>query len=163
MISLIPADYLLFGIQKTDIIKLMKKIVFLFLLIIFIFGGYLIYLKTKKSTSTIPFTLEGKKYRLLIAKDPISWQKGLMFYKNKKELKGADGMIFIFPDKDYRTFWNQNTFLDLDVYWLSDNQVVGKAFLPSITKTKTPITISSNKKVNQVIEIVKNVDNSDDK
>lgn len=144
-------------------IKLMKKLILLLLLTTLLFFGYLIFLKINQSPKTISFTLEGKKYRLLVAKDPISWQKGLMNYQSKKELNGADGMIFIFPTKDYQTFWNQNTYLDLDVYWLSDDQVVGKAFLPSIKKTKTPITITSNQKVNRVIEIVRVSDNNDDK
>ncbi len=132
----------------------MKKIVFFFLLIIFLFFGFLIFLKTKKPPTTIFFPLEGKKYRLLVAKDPISWQKGLMFYKNKKELNGADGMIFIFPDKDFRSFWNKNTYLNLDVYWLDGDKIVGKDFLPSILKTKNIYSISSPEKVNRVIEIV---------
>lgn len=141
----------------------MKKLILLLLLTTLPFFGYLIFLKTKKPPNTISFIIEGKKYRLLVAKDPISWQKGLMYYQSKKELNGADGMIFIFPNKDYQTFWNQNTYLDLDVYWLADNQVVGKEFLPSIKKTKTPLTITSNKKVNRVIEIVKVSDNNDGK
>lgn len=76
-----------------------------------------------------------------------------MFYKNKKELKNADGMIFIFPDKKTRTFWNKNTYLNLDVYWLDDEKVVGKSFLPSILKSKEIITINSSGKVNKVIEL----------
>ena len=78
-----------------------------------------------------------------------------MFYKDKGELKGADGMIFIFPDKDYRQFWNMSTYLDLDVYWLDNDEVVGKNYLPSILKSKSVVVISSPKKVNRVVEIVK--------
>jgi len=78
-----------------------------------------------------------------------------MFYKSKKELKGADGMIFIFPNKEIRSFWNENTYLDLDVYWLDDDRVVGKDYLPSILKTKEPYTINSKEEVDKVIEIIK--------
>lgn len=78
-----------------------------------------------------------------------------MFYKSKKELKGADGMIFIFPNKKMRTFWNENTYLDLDIYWLNDDKVVGKDFLPSITETKEPLIVDSKRSVNKVIEIVR--------
>lgn len=78
-----------------------------------------------------------------------------MNYRDKKELKGADGMMFIFPDKDYRTFWNMNTYLDLDVYWIDGDRVVGKDYLPSILKSKEIITVESRVKVNKVIEIVR--------
>ena len=78
-----------------------------------------------------------------------------MYYKNKKELKGADGMIFIFPEKEYRTFWNKNTYLDLDIYWLDNDSVVGKDYLPNILKTKKIFTVDSGKEVNKVVEIVR--------
>lgn len=78
-----------------------------------------------------------------------------MFYKSKKELGGADGMIFIFPEKDYRTFWNKNTYLDLDIYWIDDNKVVGKDYLPSILKSKEIVTVKSRVEVNKVVEIIR--------
>ncbi len=78
-----------------------------------------------------------------------------MFYKSKKELKGADGMIFIFSNKELRSFWNKNTYLDLDIYWLDDNRVVGNSFLPSIFKSKEVIVVESKAKVNKVVELVR--------
>lgn len=78
-----------------------------------------------------------------------------MFYKDKKELNGADGMIFIFPDNQSRSFWNENTYLDLDVYWIENNKVVGKDYLPNIVKSRKIIIISSKEKVNKVIEVIK--------
>jgi len=78
-----------------------------------------------------------------------------MFYKSKEELKGADGMIFIFPEKDFRSFWNENTYLDLDVYWIDGDKVVGKSYLPSIEKSKEIVTIDSSGSVDKVVEIVR--------
>jgi len=103
----------------------------------------------------INYSIDNVKYKLLVADEQNEWEKGLMFYKDKKELKGADGMIFIFPDQDYRTFWNNNTYLDLEIYWLDDNKVVGKSFLPSILKSKEIVTVNSGEEVNRVIEIIK--------
>jgi len=133
----------------------MAKIRYIFLvavsfLLLFLFFYF------KKSQRLISYSLEGKTYKLLIAKTPLKHQKGLMFYRSKKELKGADGMIFIFSNKNYRTFWNKNTFLDLDVYWIDGDRIVGKDFLPSIEKTKEIFTISSPKPVDRVVEIIKN-------
>jgi uncharacterized membrane protein (UPF0127 family) len=132
----------------------MAKIRYIFLLAVSFLLLFLFFY-FKKSQKLISYSLEGKTYKLLPAKTPLEHQKGLMFYRSKKELKGADGMIFIFPDKNYRTFWNKNTFLDLDVYWIDGDRIVGKDFLPSIEKTKEIFTINSPKPVNKVVEIVR--------
>jgi len=131
----------------------LKKIFFItvFVSVLIIFSFFLL----KKSSPFFEYKLEGKIYKLLTAKNSSEWAKGLMNYKSKKELKGADGMIFIFPDKEVKTFWNKNTYLDLDVYWLNDDKVVGKDYLPSIIKTKQIFTIESKVKVNKVVEIIR--------
>ncbi len=98
------------------------------------------------------YNLEGKNYKLLIADKPLDWERGLMFVKKPVDF---DGMIFIFPDKQIRTFWNKNTFVDLDIYWLVDDEIIGKDFLPSIDKTKEIYSLVSSGPVNKVIEIIK--------
>lgn len=100
---------------------------------------------------TIPYTLQGKKYILLTAKTPQEWGKGLM---DVRKLNNADGMIFIFPDKEIRSFWNKKTYLNLDLYWIDEDKVIGKSFLPSVEKQGI-VTVSSSSPVNKVIEIVK--------
>lgn len=53
--------------------------------------------------------------KLEIAKTPQEEQKGLMF---RETLCQKCGMIFEFPNEDYRTFWMKNTFVDLDIIFL---------------------------------------------
>jgi LPXTG-motif cell wall-anchored protein len=130
----------------------MKKFFLLLGLIIILLSGF--FLLKRKNEKYLYYQLNGKTYKLLIAKNPLSWQKGLMNVYSKKQIN-ADGMIFIFPNKDYRTFWNQNTFVDLDLYWLDDDQVVKKDFLPSIKKSKDIVYLTSPEKVNRVIEIIR--------
>ncbi len=130
----------------------MKKIL-IGILVLFVFIFF--YFSFNKKSSFIDYKLNNKTYKLLTAKNSSEWEKGLMFYKNKEELKGADGMIFIFPEKDLRTFWNENTYLDLDVYWLDGDKIVGKDYLPNINKTKEPFTIDSKKNADKVIEIIR--------
>ena len=98
------------------------------------------------------YLLNNVTYTLLVADTQEEWTKGLM---DRQELSGADGMIFIFPDPQPRSFWNKNTHLDLDIYWMNNDVVVGKVFLPSIEKTGTVMTISSPSPVNAVIELVR--------
>jgi poly-gamma-glutamate synthesis protein (capsule biosynthesis protein) len=104
------------------------------------------------SERLIPYELDKKIYLLREAKTLEEWQKGLMFVKKPVDY---DGMIFIFPDKQIRSFWNKNTFVDLEVYWLDDDKIIGKEELPSIIKTKTVKVITSPLPVNKVVEIIK--------
>src|SRR3990167_6646648 len=128
----------------------MKRIFYILLIGLVIFD----WVSSKKPSSFLNYNLNGKTYKLMTAKNSSEFQKGLMYYRSKKELNGADGMIFIFPDKDYRSFWNENTYLDLDVYWIDGERVAGKDFLPSIEKSKEVVVIESKEKVDKVIEIV---------
>jgi uncharacterized membrane protein (UPF0127 family) len=104
---------------------------------------------------TTNYLLLATNYLLLVADSPEKWEKGLMFVKNKQDIGGADGMIFLFPDKKPRTFWNKNTLVDLNLYWLEDDNLVGKSLLPSIEKTREVVTVSSPKAVNKVIELIR--------
>ncbi len=103
------------------------------------------------SEPLLVYNLNGKPLLLKIADEPKEWEQGLMFVKNPVDF---DGMIFVFPDKQIRYFWNKNTFIDLEVYWLDDDKIIGKDFLPSIKKTKEIYTIKSPAPVNKVIEVI---------
>jgi uncharacterized membrane protein (UPF0127 family) len=103
------------------------------------------------SERLVPYELENKIYLLREAKTPEEWQRGLMFVKKPVDY---DGMLFIFPDKQIRSFWNQNTFVDLEVYWLDDDKIIDKDKLESIEKTKIIKTIQSPGPVNKVIELI---------
>ncbi len=129
----------------------------------------------KISEPLVLYEIEGKVYLLREAKNREEWERGLMFVKkpfrtqivsdltqteqnkthDKQNYVDYDGMIFIFPDKQIRSFWNKNTFVDLDVYWLDDDKIIGKETLESINKTKNIKIITSPIPVNKVVEIIK--------
>lgn len=125
----------------------MKKAVIIFFFFVVVFG--IIYLNREQNIMTYKF--DGKAYRLYVADDPIEWQKGLMNYR--KLDKGIDGMIFLFPDKKYRTFWNKNTYLNLRLIWLDDDRRVSESYLPSIDTSKSTVMVNSLSPVNKVIEL----------
>lgn len=109
--------------------------------------------KELRDYDVIVYKLNKKQLRLLVADDEQKWTKGLMY---QRELHGFDGMIFKFPKKEIRSFWNKNTYLLLDIVWISGDTVVGYDRLPPITESKTEVIISSSKPVDTVIELVKN-------
>ena len=134
----------------------MKKIILVFVFGTLILTGIIFLNKNRldqnryKEFARINYKLENKNLKLLVADTPEKWQRGLMYFR---KLEGVDGMIFIFPEKELRTFWNKNTFMNLDLYWLDDDRIVGKSFLSLIEKSKEIITVSSPKEVNKVIEL----------
>ncbi len=126
----------------------MSKRLFIFLSLVLILATSVYF----TSKTVINFNLNGKTYRLLVADEPEEWERGLMYYKKPVNF---DGMIFVFPNKAVRTFWNKNTYLDLEVYWLDGDRVVGKTFLPSIERSGKIVTVSSPRAVDKVVEIIK--------
>lgn len=94
--------------------------------------------------------VEGVEYNLLVADTTEKAQTGLM---NVTDISPYDGMVFIFPEVAPRSFWNQNTLMDLDLYWMRDDVVVGKSELPAITTSKEIVTVSSPEPVNMVVEL----------
>ena len=130
----------------------MKKIIFLILFVLTLIVYLLINKKTCQNKLAKVYLIENKNHCLLTADNQEQWEKGLMFYKKPVDF---DGMIFIFPEKQIRTFWNKNTYLDLDVYWLDDEKIVNKSYLPSILKSKKTVTVQSTGEVNRVMEIIR--------
>lgn len=47
-----------------------------------------------------------------IASTPTQWRRGLMY---RRHLDDQEGMLFIFPDSQPRSFWMKNTFIALSV------------------------------------------------
>jgi len=97
------------------------------------------------------YSIGDKTYRLKVADNQAAWSKGLSGIKEKPS--GYDGMIFIFPNKQIRPFWNQGTYLDLNVLWLEDFKIIQEDELKSIKNGLQIITPS--KPINYVIELFK--------
>lgn len=99
----------------------------------------------------VSWMIEGREYQLIRADSPQEHATGLM---HQRELPHADGMVFVFDRYAYQTFWNQNTYLPLTIYWMRDDQVVGTVQLPPITQTGDPVSVFSPEPVNYVVEVV---------
>lgn len=79
------------------------------------------------------YTLE-----LEVADTPTEREKGLMYREN---IEDGYGMLFVFPEEQYITFWMKNTLVSLDIIFLDSDFVI--------------TTIHKNTKANQITELYK--------
>lgn len=133
-------------------------IIFAIVLLLILFEGisfarkYITISSKWKGYKVIKYKVQGNEYKLLVADTQEKWTKGLMY---QRDLENLDGMIFVFPQSQVQSFWNENTLMDLDIIWINEEKVLGKSFLPSIEKSKRKIIVNSPKPVDAVIELVR--------
>lgn len=133
-------------------IALITTILLVILIGVFVIPNFNIVGNHWKGYEEIPYEIEGKTYKLLVADTEEKRTKGLMNI-GKKNLNGFNGMIFLFEDMQMRTFWNKNTHLDLTLYWIAQDTIVGQSELPAIDKAGEQ-TVFSPQPVDTVVEIV---------
>ncbi|MCS7307301.1 MAG: DUF192 domain-containing protein [Aquificaceae bacterium] len=87
----------------------------------------------------------------MVADTQEKQEKGLMGYRS---LVNFDGMVFVYKEKAIRHFWNKNTYLELDLYWIDGEHVVGRSYLPPVDRFGLVI-VSSPQPVDKVVELVR--------
>lgn len=105
--------------------KLIKYISFP-VLIITLFFIYKLYSENKiKNAKTAKLICQDTIINLEIAKTDAQRTLGLMF---RKKLDEDRGMIFIFDNEDTRTFWMKNTYISLDIIFVSKNLKINRLY-----------------------------------
>ncbi|MCX8029066.1 MAG: DUF192 domain-containing protein [Brevinematales bacterium] len=85
-----------------------------------------------------------------VAKKPEELAVGLMF---RKDMKTNEGMIFLFPNDGYISFWMKNTYLPLAIVYIDNNKRVVDVFYPPPLSTKG---VKPSKPSRFVLEILSN-------
>ena len=75
-------------------------------------------------------------------------QKGLMF---RSDLEENRGMLFIFPDEDYRTFWMKNTCIPLSIAYINRRGVITQIL--DMKPLDTSIVYPSHEPVQFALEV----------
>lgn len=67
---------------------------------------------------TTKVTIGGHTFNSWVADEESAREEGMMFLEDK-EVKATEGMLFVFPDEKDRSFWMKNTYIDLDIAYIS--------------------------------------------
>ncbi|MBV7529488.1 DUF192 domain-containing protein [Chitinophaga sp. sic0106] len=89
-----------------------------------------------------------RKIDIQLAETDPQREDGLMY---RKSMTDDQGMLFIFPDMEERSFWMKNTYISLDIIYIDD-----KMEIVSIQKYATPLSeqsLPSFKKAQYVLEV----------
>ena len=91
----------------------MKKILIVFL-VIFLIGCSK---NNDKNLATLFIETDGKSVpvKVEIVDDDAGRMTGLMF---REKLEEDEGMLFVFEDENYRSFWMKNTLIPLDMIFI---------------------------------------------
>jgi len=66
-------------------------------------------------------SIGGETWILELALDDESIRRGLMY---RESIPDDGGMLFIFPDSDYRSFWMANCLIDIDLIFLDSRGTI---------------------------------------
>lgn len=109
-------------------------------------------LRDRQDGQIVSARIGEKTYYLNVAKSDGARTKGL---SNRSDLDDKAGMLFIFSNTDYHSFWMKDTLLPLEIIWLDENFVVVDKKLMAVEKDPSnPIaSYSPRSPARYVIEI----------
>ncbi len=98
-------------------------------------------------TGTVGIRIHQQLYCVEVAATPQARAKGLMF---RRSLEENTGMLFVYPDEDYRCFYMKNTFIPLDIAFINrDLQIVDIRQMRPLDETP----ICSREKARYALEV----------
>lgn len=66
----------------------------------------------------VTISVRDHKFQVWVMDEHQKRQEGMMFLQDS-DVKADEGMIFVFPDIQYRRFWMKNTLIPLDIAYLN--------------------------------------------
>ena len=101
-------------------IRLMSRKILISVLIIIAAAIIILFVKEKNS-GLRQVCVKNTCFNAEIAKTYFERGRGLMF---RKSLAEKSGMLFVFEKSDFYPFWMKNTFIALDIIWISEDKKV---------------------------------------
>jgi uncharacterized membrane protein (UPF0127 family) len=128
-----------------------KAILFLFItLVILVFAATFFVKNAIAPVSGSYLVINGHQVAVEVADTPEKQIRGL---SNHAPLNDDQGMLFVFPDKQLRTFWMKKMLFPLDIIWIDDDRIVKiSGDLPPEGLNPKKI-YDSGKPINYVLEV----------
>lgn len=87
-------------------------------------------------TSTV--SINGHEFRVWLALGPDEREEGLMWVP-QGEIAADQGMLFVFPEERYQSFWMKNTITPLDIAYARFNgTIITTHTMPTLTRQTFP-------------------------
>lgn len=101
-----------------------------------------------KTLQLVTISIGGYTLEVELADTPIKRQTGLMY---RESLDSDRGMLFVFPDSNYRTFWMKNTYIPLSIAFVTEGKVISDLY--DMKPKQTDEVYPSSVKVMYAIEV----------
>ncbi len=122
---------------------------FKILIIIFFFLIFFLFILTNKKRDVLEIEIGNEKVVVWVAETLSEKSEGL---SGIKELKGVDGMLFIFKEETVPSFWMKEMSFPIDIIWISaDKEIV--EITENILPETYPKTFSPKEPVKYVLEV----------
>lgn len=143
--------------------KITKQKIIIGVVIIALLGFFIVnnFIPNEPEVEYYTFTKEGEltftdslgtlktKIDMEIADNNYERQLGLM---NRKEMNENQGMLFIFPQSEYQSFWMRNTLISLDMIFVNDKKEI--VTIHKNTKTLSDQSYPASKPSLYVVEVL---------
>ena len=97
-----------------------KKVFFIVLAFLIASLLFLFYMKFNSDANKVCFDKDCFKVEVVSSQDELT--NGLMF---RESLNKNSGMLFVFPEENFYSFWMKDTLIPLDIIWInSDKEIV---------------------------------------
>ncbi len=118
----------------------MRIVNFILVIVFLLFSISDLYSRTLYDTTRIGLVSNSKTnlFVVEVAKSPEQQSKGLMF---RKHLDKNSGMLFVFDQEKYLSFWMKNTYLELAIIFIDKEGNIVDIFYPK-PLTETPVISS---------------------
>lgn len=124
----------------------MKNNILILILLLFAIGC-----TTSISAEEPTVSILNKTFTVELAQTPTQWSTGLM---HRDSLCENCGMLFIYPDENYRQFWMKNTLIPLDIIFIDTNFTIINIHHATPCKENTPCEkYLSEKPAKYVLEV----------
>lgn len=76
----------------------------------------------KFSSPVKKININGQEYKIEVVSTPAKLSKGL---SDRENIAENEAMLFLFGDKDFRSFWMKDMNFPIDLLWIDGNLIVG--------------------------------------